>query len=85
LRLAPFANVIKKTKNDYADYGLDLPGCVATRKTLEETEQQIREAIEFNIRGLHEDGSPIPEPKSYVGYVVAAWLNREDRQTQKVM
>jgi predicted RNase H-like HicB family nuclease len=67
-----FAIVIEKTENNYAAYVPDLPGCVATGMTLEETEQQIREAIEFHIRGLREDGLPIPEPKSRVDYVVVA-------------
>ena len=38
-------------------------------KTVEETEQQIREAIEFHLRGMREDGLPIPEPVSHVDYV----------------
>jgi predicted RNase H-like HicB family nuclease len=40
--------------------------------TLEETEQAIRETIVLHIRGLREDGLPIPEPKSHVDYVVVA-------------
>ncbi len=65
-----FAIVIEQGDNNYAAYVPDLPGCVATGTTLEETEQQIREAIEFHIRGLREDGLPVPEPKSRVNYVV---------------
>lgn len=33
---------------------------------MEEVERQIREAIEFHIRGMREDGSPIPELASCV-------------------
>jgi predicted RNase H-like HicB family nuclease len=40
----------------------DLPGCAATGQTIEETEQQIREAIDLHLRGMREDGLPIPEP-----------------------
>ena len=50
----------------------DLPGCVTTGNSIEETEQQIREAIEFHIRGLREDGLPIAEPSSQVNYVEVA-------------
>jgi predicted RNase H-like HicB family nuclease len=67
-----YAIVIEKAENNYAAYVPDLPGCVTTGKTLEETEQQIREAIEFHIRGLREDGLPIPEPSSKVDYVDVA-------------
>jgi predicted RNase H-like HicB family nuclease len=67
-----YAIVIEKAENNYAAYVPDLPGCVTTGDTIEETEQQIREAIEFHIRGLREDGLPIPEPSSKVNYVEVA-------------
>lgn len=64
-----YAIVIEKAENNCAVYVPDLPGCVATGKTVEETEQLIREAIEFHLRGMREDGLPIPEPASQVDYV----------------
>ncbi|HXU40407.1 MAG TPA: type II toxin-antitoxin system HicB family antitoxin [Blastocatellia bacterium] len=67
-----YAIVIEKAAKNYAAYVPDLPGCVATGKTVEETEQQIREAIEFHIRGMREDGLPIPAPSSQVDYVEIA-------------
>lgn len=67
-----YAIVIEKAKNNYAAYVPDLLGCVATGKTIEETEQQIREAIEIHLRGMREDGLPIPEPSSQVEYVEVA-------------
>ena len=67
-----YAIVIEKAESNYAAYVPDLPGCVATGMTVEETEQQIREAMEFHIRGLREDGLPIPEPTSRVDYVEVA-------------
>jgi predicted RNase H-like HicB family nuclease len=50
----------------------DLPGCVATGYTVEETEREIREAIEFHIEGLREDGLLIPKPESIVEYLEIA-------------
>ena len=67
-----YAIVIEKAKNNFAAYVPDLPGCVATGKTVAETEQQIREAIEFHIRGMREDGLPVPIPSSQVDYVEIA-------------
>ena len=67
-----YAIVIEKAENNYAAYVPDLLGCVATGKTMEETEQQIREAIEIHLRGMREDGLPIPEPSSQVEYVEVA-------------
>ena len=64
-----YAIVIEKAENNYAAYVPDLPGCIATGKTVEETEQSIRGAIAFHLRGMREDGLPIPEPASQVDYV----------------
>jgi len=47
----------------------DLPGCVATGATVEEVEAEIREAIEFHLEGLREDGLPIPAAESRVDYI----------------
>ena len=67
-----YAIVIEKAENNYAAYVPDLPGCVATGETVEETEREIREAIEFHLRGMREDGLPIPEPSIRVEYVEVA-------------
>lgn len=61
-----YAIVIEKAENNYGAYVPDLPGCAATGKTIEATEKEIREALEFHLRGLREDGIPIPEPSSRV-------------------
>jgi predicted RNase H-like HicB family nuclease len=57
-----YAVVIEKTGTGFGAYVPDLPGCVSTGRTIEETERQIREAIEFHLDGMREDGEPIPEP-----------------------
>jgi predicted RNase H-like HicB family nuclease len=67
-----YAVVIEKAESNYSAYVPDLPGCVATGQTLEETEQQIREAIEFHLQGMREDGLPLPQPSSHVDYVEIA-------------
>lgn len=67
-----YAIVIEKAENNYAAYVPDLPGCVATGITLEETEEQIREAIAFHLKGMRDDGTTIPEPSSRVDYVEVA-------------
>jgi predicted RNase H-like HicB family nuclease len=50
-----------------------LPGCISTGKTLEETEINIKEAIELYIDTLKQDGRSIPEPsiKAKPVYIVA--------------
>jgi predicted RNase H-like HicB family nuclease len=64
-----YAIVIERAEGNYSAYVPDLPGCVATGATADEAEAQIREAIEFHLEGLREDGAPIPAPASRVDYV----------------
>lgn len=64
-----YAIVIEKAASNYASYIPDLPGCVVTSATVEETETLIREAIEFHLEGLRAVNLPIPQPSSQVEYV----------------
>jgi predicted RNase H-like HicB family nuclease len=63
--------VIEKAAHNYSAYDPDLPGCVSTGDTVEEVEENIREAIRFHLQGTREDGLPIPEPKAVCAYVDA--------------
>ncbi len=67
-----YAIVVENAANNYSAYVPDLPGCIATGTTVEETEHEIREAIEFHIEGLIEDGLPVPQPTSIVQYIEVA-------------
>jgi len=53
-------------ESNYCAYVPDLPGCVSTGDTRVEVERNIREAIEFHLEGLREDGDPVPEPGTNV-------------------
>ena len=64
-----YAIVVEKAKSNYAAYVPDLPGCVATGATVEETERRLRQAIAIHVQGLREDGLPVPEPSSVVDYL----------------
>jgi predicted RNase H-like HicB family nuclease len=67
-----YAIVIEQATANYSAYVPDLPGCVATGSTIDEVEEQIREAIVFHLEGLREDGAPVPPPSSQVEYVEIA-------------
>ena len=64
--------IIEESETGYSAYSPDLPGCVSTGNTPEETEQNMREAIEFHIQGLKKEGYEIPEPTSRSSYVEIA-------------
>jgi predicted RNase H-like HicB family nuclease len=59
-----FVVVYEKSATGWAAYVPDLPGVIATGPTKEETQQLIREAIQFHLEGLREDNIPIPEPSA---------------------
>ena len=67
-----YAVVIENAGGNYSGYVPDLPGCAATGASIEETEQALREAIEFHLAGMREDGDPMPLPSSYVEYIEVA-------------
>ena len=67
-----YAIVIENAGSNFSAYVPDLPGCIATGATVEEVEREIRDAIEFHIEGLREDGAPVPPPSSAVSYVEVA-------------
>ena len=54
--------ILEKAGENYSPYVPDLPGCITTGKTLEETERNITEAIDLYLDTLRDDGKPIPEP-----------------------
>ncbi|OGO39060.1 MAG: hypothetical protein A2Z03_06335 [Chloroflexi bacterium RBG_16_56_8] len=67
-----FLVVVEKANRNYSAYSPDLPGCVATGKTSEEAKRNMRQAIEMHLRGLAEDGLPIPEPQASSEYITIA-------------
>jgi predicted RNase H-like HicB family nuclease len=58
--------VIEEGPTSYGAYVPDLPGCIAAAESRAEVVDLIREAIEFHLEGLRDDGLPIPTPRSSV-------------------
>jgi predicted RNase H-like HicB family nuclease len=57
---------VRINKDPGSDWGAsvpDLPGCVATGKTIDTALKRIQGAIELHLRGLREDGQPVPKPR----------------------
>lgn len=64
-----YAVILEQGDTSFGAYVPDLPGCIAAGDTKEEALRLIKEAIQFHIEGLKNDGQPVPEPQS-VGEVV---------------
>ena len=58
--------LVRIDKDVDSDWGAsvpDLPGCVATGKTIDVALRRIESAIELHLRGLREDGIRVPPPR----------------------
>ncbi len=70
MRTLQYPVIIERTKKNYSAFCPDLPGCVATGRTLEETLANMEGAIKMHLQGLREDGLPIPVPSRQLTYRV---------------
>jgi predicted RNase H-like HicB family nuclease len=61
--------IVEKGETSFGAYVPDLPGCIAVGETRDEAMRLIREAIEFHLEGLRQDGRPLPVPSSSVELV----------------
>jgi predicted RNase H-like HicB family nuclease len=63
--MTTYIALLRKEKD--SDFGVDFPdfpGCITAGKTLEEAHKKASEALRFHIKGMIEDGTPLPEPGS---------------------
>lgn len=64
--------VVERAEGNFAAYLPDVPGCVTTGDTREEALALMREAISLHLRGLRDDGLPIPPPTTSAEYLPVA-------------
>lgn len=56
-------HISRDADSDWGASVPDLPGCVATGRTLDSALRRIQGAIELHLEGLREDGIRIPAPR----------------------
>jgi len=72
MKCVKYGIVIERGERNCSGYVPDLPGCIATGATVEETREKIRVAIELHLKGMREDGDLIPEPRTVCDNVEVA-------------
>jgi predicted RNase H-like HicB family nuclease len=72
MTIMKFGIVIERGERNCSAYVPDLPGCVATGSTVEETKERIKEAIHLHLNGMREDGDTIPAPLTVCDFVEVA-------------
>ena len=61
--------IVEKAEHNYSAFVPDLPGCIATGETPEQTHENMREAVEIYLDELKASGEPVPEPSANIDYV----------------
>lgn len=62
--------VYEQTPDNWAAYAPDVPGCVATGATREETARLIGEALAEHLALVLDDGLPLPQPSAVAAEMV---------------
>ena len=60
VRATQYVAIYAKTGTGYSAHVPDLPGCIATGRTLAVTRRRMREAVALHLKGMREDGIRIP-------------------------
>ena len=61
--------IIEKGENNLSAYSPDVLGCVATGKTVEETVQQMTEALDFHLEDLSLQGELLPQAQGLASHI----------------
>jgi predicted RNase H-like HicB family nuclease len=82
--------IYEKGPPSWGAYVPDLPGCVAAGETQEVVRELIEGAIDLHLRGMREDGDPIPEPTAVAAGIVDTTKHRQisrpsEMQLQRIL
>jgi predicted RNase H-like HicB family nuclease len=64
-----YAVVYERTGTGYSAYVPDLPGCIATGRTLDLTKKRMEKAMEMHLSAMSADGDRIPEPTTVADHI----------------
>ena len=57
-----FTIIYEQGTTSWGAYVPDLPGVISVGDSRDEVERLIREAVEFHLEGMREEGISIPQP-----------------------
>jgi len=61
--------IIEKGESNLSAYSPDVLGCVATGKTVEETVQQMTQALYFHLEDIMKKGEPLPQARGLTDHI----------------
>ncbi|HEX7298443.1 MAG TPA: type II toxin-antitoxin system HicB family antitoxin [Solirubrobacteraceae bacterium] len=62
--MSEYLIVIDDAGANFSAHAPDVPGCVATGPTVDDTVANMRAALAFHFEGLRAEGLPVPPPAS---------------------
>ena len=65
-----YAVIVEAARRGFSAFVPDLPGCIATGKSVADVKQKIAESMRFHLEGLAKDGVP-PPPPSAKAFIIA--------------
>jgi predicted RNase H-like HicB family nuclease len=60
--MSKYPILIAPTRTGFSAHVPDLPGCVATGRSMAEIKKRMAKAIEMHLEAMREDGDEIPKP-----------------------
>ena len=70
--MSEYVIVIDDAGSNFSAQAPDVPGCVATGRTIEETVANMRDALAFHFDGLRAEGQAVPPPSTRAAVVDVA-------------
>jgi predicted RNase H-like HicB family nuclease len=70
--MTQYTIIIEDAGSNFGACAPDVPGCIVTGETVEETTHLMTEALEMHIQLLREMGEPIPVPHTLAAEVLNA-------------
>ena len=67
-----YAVIVENAGPNWSAYSPDVPGCITTGPTYEETVANMREALHLHLQALVEVGQPLPIPHTRAIEIEAA-------------
>lgn len=66
MRKLTYLAVLEPSADGYGVFFPDLPGCTSFGSTVEEAQENAKEALELHIYGMEQDGDPLPVPSKNI-------------------
>lgn len=61
--------IYQESSTGWGAYAPNLPGLGIAAKSLDEAKELIREAIDFHVEGMRQNGEPVPVPSATTEYI----------------